>query len=255
MHPGDDEAPSRFPKAPSQAAWDGMSPSERARVVSALPPGLTEEEWTLPEGDRHQSAKLSALDVLRRHFRGAGRRAYVGSELTVYYPDERRFAPDVFVTFDVDPHPREKWVVSDEGRGLDWVMEVHVGGQRKKDAERNVAFYARLGIPEYFICDRRRERIDGYRLIGEKRIYEPIPPQAGGVHSAVLGMDLMLVGDRLRFYFAEQPLFEADEFIDHFRRAIAQTEQRVDEEARRADEAETRLAALQAELEALKKSR
>ena len=59
---------------------------------------------------------------------------------------------------------RDKWVVSAEGKGLDWVLEVHVGGDRKKDAERNVARYARLGIPEYFLYDGASNRLTAYRL-------------------------------------------------------------------------------------------
>ncbi len=55
-------------------------------------------------------------------------------------------------------------MVSYERKGLDWVMEVHVGGDRKKDAEFNVERYARVGIPEYFIYDRSREELLVYRL-------------------------------------------------------------------------------------------
>ena len=58
----------------------------------------------------------------------------------------RGSAPDLLAVRDVETHPRQKWVVSHEGKGLEWVMEVHVGGDRKKDAEYNVERYARLGI-------------------------------------------------------------------------------------------------------------
>jgi hypothetical protein len=62
-------------------------------------------------------------------------------------------------------------VVSAEGKGLDWVLEVHVGGDRKKDAERNVARYARLGIPEY--CGRMR--FDGDRVVTVTQHHDVIP--------------------------------------------------------------------------------
>jgi len=68
-------------------------------------------------------------------------------ELPTYYPAEPRFAPDLLVVLDVEDVDRDKWVVSAEGKGLDWALELHVGGDRKKDAERNVARYERLGIP------------------------------------------------------------------------------------------------------------
>lgn len=68
-------------------------------------------------------------------------------------------------------------MVSAEGKGLDWVLEVHVGGDRKKDAELNVARYARLGIPEYFLYDRERNRLSAYRLPSpEARTYSAVVP-------------------------------------------------------------------------------
>lgn len=44
-------------------------------------------------------------------------------------------------------------VVADEGKGLDWVLEVVCHGDRRKDLVENVKRYAALGIPEYFIYD------------------------------------------------------------------------------------------------------
>ncbi|HSP77284.1 MAG TPA: Uma2 family endonuclease, partial [Myxococcaceae bacterium] len=147
-----------FPRAPTQEEWEAMSEAERARVVESLPGEVTWDEMAMPEGDLHSQAKMETLDVLRGFFSRQRRRVYLGTELPVYYPGERRFAPDLLAVRDVETHPRNKWVVSDEGKGLEWVMEVHVGGDRKKDAEYNVERYARLGIPEYFIYDRARER-------------------------------------------------------------------------------------------------
>jgi Uma2 family endonuclease len=235
-----------------------MSPAERTRVVASLPPGLSNEEMSPPEGDRHLDAKIDARDELRRYFYGGGRSIYIGSELTVYYPGERRFAPDVLAVWDVEPHPRDSWIVSAEGKGLDWVLEMHVGGDRKKDAEHNVAFYAKLGIPEYFIYDRKRQRLEGHRLPpGGKRVYVPIVPQAGHYPSETLGLELVIEDSRLRFYARNAPLLGATEMIEHLRRMVEQVEASADErqhaetEARRVLEVEVE--ALRAEIERLKK--
>jgi Uma2 family endonuclease len=56
----------------------------------------------------------------------------------------------VLAVVDAGDHDRDRWNVRAEGRGLDWVLEVHVGRDRKKDADLNVKRYAQLGIPEYF---------------------------------------------------------------------------------------------------------
>ncbi len=239
-----------------------MNPEERARVVESLPAQVTYAEMAPPEGDRHQWAKFRALDVLRGYFGHQRRNAYVGSELPVYYPDERRFAPDLLVVFEAGAHPREKWLVTHEGRGLDWVMEVHVGGDRKKDAEFNVRRYARLGIPEYFIYDRSRERLEAYTLASPGAgVYTRMEPKQGRFVSQVLGLELELVGDRLRFWAGNALLMESDELIVRMRERITWLEQRAEEEAhlredelRRREDAERRVAELQAELERVRAS-
>ena len=60
-------------------------------------------------------------------------RVYLSSELAVFYPGEARVVPDVFAVLDVENHPRMKWVVDDEKKGIDFVLEVHVAGDARKD--------------------------------------------------------------------------------------------------------------------------
>jgi len=161
-------SPAGFPMAPSVEEWEALSPAERAAVAIALPGEVTDAEMALPEGERHFKAKTRALDALRSYFTRQRRRIYLAAEMPTYYPAEPRFAPDLFAVLDAEDTERDKWVVSAEGKGLDWVLEVHVGGDRKKDAERNVARYARLGIPEYFLYDRAQNLLAAYRLASPK---------------------------------------------------------------------------------------
>lgn len=131
------------PRAPSVEQWERMLPEERARVVAMLPIEVPLD--LLPnEGDPHRKATRGALDALDGYFQRIGRKIYLSSQISVYYPAERRFAPDVLAVTDVDPHERNSWVVSDEGKGLDFVLEVHVAGDRRKDEKTNVERYARL---------------------------------------------------------------------------------------------------------------
>ena len=122
------------------------------------------------------------------------------------------FAPDVIAVLDVDPHPRQRWVVLHEGKGLDFALEITLAGDRKKDLEDNVVRYAALGIPEYFVLDLKLNRILGYRL-SAGRGYEPIVPQAGRWASRILGLDLALELGRVRFFAGSAPLPHADELI------------------------------------------
>ncbi len=227
-----------------------MGPEERARVVESLPGEVTWDEMAMPEGDRHFQAKVQAMDVLRGYFSRQQRQVYLGAELPVYYPGERRFAPDLLAVLDAPTHLRQKWVVSAEGKGLDWVLEVHVGGDRKKDAEYNVERYARLGIPEYFIYDRKKERLEAYRLASpEARTYVPLEPRQGRYVSEVLGLELQVDGERLRFWAGNALLLESGELIARLEALLAGVQQRaeeearwLEEEARRREEVEQRLA-------------
>jgi Uma2 family endonuclease len=220
-----------------------MGPEERARVVEALPGEVTWDEMAMPEGDRHAGAKRRARDLLEGYFRHQQRQVYVGSELPVYYPGERRFAPDLVVVLDAKQHDRDKWVVSHEGKGLDWVMEVHVGGDRKKDAEYNVERYARLGIPEYFIYDRSREELLVYRLATpEARKYERQQARQGRYESRVLGLEFEVVEDRLRLWAGNAVLLESAELLERVKASLEQVQRRVDQEARQRQELEQRLA-------------
>ena len=226
-------APLTPPRAPSQREWAALTRAQRAAVVAALPGEVTDAEMSPPEGDRHFQAKIRALDALGGHFRRLKRRVYLAAELPVYYPAERRFAPDLLAVFDVDSHERDKYVVSAEGKGLDIVFEVHVGGDRKKDAEVNVARYARLGIPEYFIYDRGAQRLFGFRLpVSGARKYVPIVPQQRRYQSQVLGLELAIEDEHLRFYLGNALLLESADLIERLQREMAEVEARVDAGAR-----------------------
>jgi hypothetical protein len=81
------------PRAPPLDVWERMSPEDRARVVEILPSDCT--LGAVPsEGDHHNKAVASARFTLDAFFRSIGRRMYVSSDLSVYYPGERAFAVD-----------------------------------------------------------------------------------------------------------------------------------------------------------------
>ena len=224
LAPEPDHGPVEIPVTPSAERWRAMSRAERdAHLADALD-ALQREAWLSPEGLPHATARAGALSVLSDHFHRAGRRVFLAADLPVHYPDERPFAPDVLAVCDADApdydDPRMAWVVADEGRGLDWVLEVAHAGDRDKDLVTNVARYARLGIPEYFVYDRRRQRLYGYRLPdGGGRAYETIPARGGKMPSDALGLDLGIVEGRLRFFSGDAVAAEARELIGRLGRS------------------------------------
>jgi Uma2 family endonuclease len=240
------------PRAPTLAPWSAMSEDLKRHIVDSLPSEFP--RLHPPEGDRHRIPKERALESLREYFRRLRRRVYLSSELPVYYPDEPVFGPDVLAVLDAEPHPRERWVVSAEGRGLDFVLEVHVSGNRAKDFEGNVTKYARLGIPEYFVYEPLRSRLLGYRLVPGRPDYQPIVPQEGRWASSVLGLDLAMENGRIRFFHGSAALPEAEELIvrlgtmmdeivvreEDIARQLDIERKRADDAATRADDAATR---------------
>lgn len=236
------------PRAPSEAEWGAMSERERREVAASLPSELP--RLSPPEGDLHRIPKERALEALREHFRRLRRRIYLSSELPVYYPAERVIAPDVLAVLDVEPHPRDRWLVSAEGKGLDLALEIHVAGDAKKDREDNVVRYARLGIPEYFLFEPRASRIVGYRLAPERPgTYARIVPQEGRWASHVLGLELAVEAGRVRFYVGSAPLPEAEELITRLDALVHQLVSREEDRNRALEEA---LAKAEAEAERAK---
>jgi Uma2 family endonuclease len=254
------------PRAPPQEVWERLTPEERARVIASLPSEYPPSTATPPEGDTHFQAKARAREVLGSYFSRIGRKVYLACELPIYYPDEPMFAPDVIAVVEVETHSRMRWMVSEERKGIDLALEIHVAGDWRKDVERNVERYARLGIREYFVFDRRRLRLMGWRLEEGRPSYRPLLPQHGFYPSQVLGLELQIEGERLRFYHGGAVLQEADEMIATLERMVEGVEQRREEleqqlaeearlraeEARRREEAERRLAEALAELERLR---
>src|SRR5258705_396530 len=74
--------------------------------------------------------------------------------------------------------------------------------------------YDEMGMPEYFLYDRARNRLAAYRLESpDARVYTPIVPNHGLYESRVLGLEIQVDEDRLRFYAGTALLLESEELI------------------------------------------
>jgi Uma2 family endonuclease len=209
--------PGSLPIAPTEDEWQKLTPDERERLLEKVLDSLSDPRRLMSEGRPHKKAKSRALDLLGLHFNAVGRVIYLAEEMAVMSPGEEVFSPDVLAVLDV-PQPeddlRMAWVVADEKKGLDFVLEVLCRGDRNKDLVANVERYARLDIPEYFIYDRARQQIHGYRLTGpDVKRYQRIVPQGGRYSSKVLGIDMVIQGGTLRFFQGSAELISSDDLI------------------------------------------
>ena len=229
-----------LPRAPTREAWDAMTPAAREAVLEELPLSLPMShiiQRGMAEGDEHLEARYQARDTLRRWFRSRERQVYVGSEMMVYYPGEEAITPDVFVVRDVSAHWRKSWVVSHEGRAVEWILEVLGSGRRAKDLQRNVDRYAQLGIAEYFVFDLRTRRLHAWRQAAPGvRRYEPLRKVGDAYASEVLGLDLLVVGRALRFRQGTSELLTADDLLTRLEETVAELSVHVEEQSLRAEE-------------------
>jgi Uma2 family endonuclease len=222
-----------------------MTADERLSFQLRVLDALSDPVAAMSEGRPHKKAKTRALDALNLHFRTMGRAVYLAEEMAVLYPGEKPFTPDLLAVLDVvepEDDQRMSWVVADEGKGLDLVIEVLHKGDRDKDLVENVERYAHLGIPEYFVYDRGRQQIHGFRLPdGGARRYQRLVPQLGRYRSNVLGFDLAIQGDALRFLVGEAELPGSEQLIGRLRGMMARIEDRT-RQVEEAIEAAQRLA-------------
>ena len=241
-----------LPMVPSVEAWRTMTPAERMRFQVEVNAAITEAAHLMSEGQPHKRAKSRTMDALGLHFKTIGRAIYLAEELTVLYPGERPFAPDILAVLDVEPSndddERLSWVVADEGKGIDLVIEVLHRGRRDKDLINNVERYARLGITEYFVYDRARQRVHGFRLVTPTAArYQPIVPQVGHYRSGILGLDLAVIGNNLRFLAGEATLPLSVDLISRLQDMVTNLATKADEAQARADEAQAKVDEAQAE--------
>lgn len=234
-----------------------MSPAARLDFLVRANEQLTEIERTMSEGMEHKTVKDRSADTLRLHFGKQGRAIYVAADLSVAYPRESPFAPDLFAVLGV-PQPaydtRLAWVVEDEGKGLDFVLEVLHHGDRQKDLVRNVTRYAQLGIHEYFVYDIGKQMIHGYRLSlgGGARRYERIIPQGGLYPSAVLDLNLSIRFGMLRFLAGISELADSAELIVQLSGMVDAMESKYRDVEAKAEEAKAALDASEAKAEEAK---
>jgi Uma2 family endonuclease len=230
-----------------------MSKAERDEFYDQVFAATNDPVEAMSEGRPHRYITTEAYDALTRHFRTIGRSIYVADDLAVIYPGEPVFDPDLLAVLDVaQPEPEEDermaWVVADEGKGPDLVLEVMHQGNRNKDLVRNVALYARLGIREYFIYDRQYYKLYGYRLPAGGAAYRELRPRLGRISSEVLGLDLALVDRRLRFFSGMGELMNSQEFIERLSKMMDSIEARAQQAEAQAQEAQVQAQQAQAQV-------
>lgn len=105
---------------------------------------------------------LYAVGALRSHFQDRDD-VYVVGDLMLYYEEGDQtasVAPDVFVVFGVPNHLRRTYLLWQEGKAPDFVLEVTSRSTRQVDQGIKRGLYARLGVVEYWQYDPTGDYLD-----------------------------------------------------------------------------------------------
>ena len=237
----------------------------------------------MAESDFQRQYLIYAVEALGVYFQDR-ENVYVSGNLFIYYEEgnpQAVVAPDVFVVMGAPKRDRSSYMLWQEPKAPDFVLEITSRSTRSEDQGAKRGIYAFLGIQEYWQYDPTGDYLVpplyGFRLVD--RNYEPIPattlPNGTlNVHSHVLGLDVRLEHGRLRFHdsatgqnlltrqeaeHARQEAEHARQEAEHARQqaehARQQAERRVSQEAVARQAAEARIAELEARLQALEGER
>jgi Uma2 family endonuclease len=165
----------------------------------------TSDGKPMAETDWHRDLMAELISILKRHFENQPR-VYVSGNLLVYYVPgnrRRRVAPDVFVVRGVPNHQRPNYLIWEEGRPPQVVIEVTASSTRNEDLRTKFHLYRdTLKVREYFLFDLLGDylepRLQGYRL--RQGGYYPIRPYRGRLPSRGLGLHLEASGHSLRLH-------------------------------------------------------
>jgi Uma2 family endonuclease len=160
----------------------------------------------MAETPRHRDNLAWLVDVLRAWFQN-DKMVYVSGNMMMYYipgNPRRHLSPDVFVTRGIPKvrvPERGCYLVWEEGKGPDVVIELTSKSTRKEDVEKKFHLYQDvLKVQEYFLFDPLEEYLNptmqGFRLNRGK--YSPIRAVQGRLPSKVLGLHLERDGWLLR---------------------------------------------------------
>jgi Uma2 family endonuclease len=160
-----------------------------------------------PIGDTvlHRDNRIDLIQTLQDHFEDEPK-IFVSGGLLVFYEEgdpRKRVAADVFVVRGVEKRRRSNYLIWEEGKGPDLVIELTSKHRRRQDQKKLELYRDVLKVPEVFLIDPSGGLHDcplqGFRW--SESGYVPIQPGHGpGLHSEVLGLNLGREGYALRLF-------------------------------------------------------
>lgn len=213
----------------------------RATVIPETVEYPDSDGLPMAENEFQLRSILYSNSALANYYRDRDDVYVVGNLLLYYEPSPRRgvpgksVAPDLMVVQGASKQMRSSYVLWEEPKSPDFVLEVASASTYQADQGSKRDIYERLGVLEYWLYDPKGEYLDpplqGFRLVEGQ--YEPISTteRTEGTlvaSSDVLGLELRLYPEgRFRFHdpASGQDLLSLDEAEERLR----QTQDRLQE--------------------------
>ncbi|MBK8753576.1 MAG: Uma2 family endonuclease [Candidatus Competibacteraceae bacterium] len=166
--------------------------------LPAIPP--TQDDLPCDDGIpmetmRHHLQMDLLIDVLDLWLEARGD-GFAGGNIFLYYSLEQVrhntfIGPDFFVALDVSRGERKSWVIWEQGKGPDVVVELLSASTAHHDKTHKKTLYARqMHVPEYYGYDPfNPEDFAGFTLHGND-YYPLVADPQGRLHSPALNLDL-----------------------------------------------------------------
>ena len=159
----------------------------------------------MAETDLHRNLMVELIDTLKDWFAQDAMTYVSGNILLFYEPGKKRrhVSPDVLLVRGIPKQDRDNYLVWEEGKSPDFVIEVTSKTTRREDVTFKRELYQKtLRVTEYFLFDPRAEYLkppfQGFELRRGK--YVAIAPVDGRIPSRVIGLHLEREGYRLRLW-------------------------------------------------------
>ena len=176
----------------------------------------TEDDTPVAESDLQLIWLMYFVQALKSHFSEI-RDTYAAGNMFVYFEKGNPsavVAPDVFVVNGVENKLRDSYKVWEEGKGLDFVIEITSKSTSTIDQTQKFGTYAYLGVQEYLLFDPKREYLDPpfqfFRWIDFG--FKPIEPSilADGTHlfkSETTGLEFHYLEGQVKLFDPEAGSF------------------------------------------------